>query len=174
MEKSINIKSFKNLTANSFTKVIFSKCFKYRYSFTREWDKNKKKILFILLNPSTASEIKNDATISRIETHSKNLEMGSFTVCNLFALREKNPLLLKKHKYPLGKENNNFIKINSLKADKIVCAWGNEGEYMNQSEKTKRLLLGMKQKAYVFGLTKKDNPKHPLYLSYQTSLIRWF
>ena len=165
------VKSFKK---NVYTEVIFSRCLKYRFSFKREWDKSKKKILYILLNPSTATELKNDPTITRIERHSKILKMGSFTVCNLFALREKNPKLLKKHKYPLGKENDSFIEKYSLEAEIIVCAWGNEGEYMNQSEKIKNLLLTMNHQAYVFGLTKKGNPKHPLYLSYKTSLTRWF
>ena len=38
---------------------------KYRYSLVREWDKEKPKVLFIGLNPSTADEKTDDPTIRR-------------------------------------------------------------------------------------------------------------
>ncbi len=38
---------------------------RYRYRLTREWDQEKPKVLFIGLNPSTADEIEDDATIRR-------------------------------------------------------------------------------------------------------------
>ena len=40
-------------------KALISDCGKYRYELHREWDKKKGKVLFIMLNPSTADGLKN-------------------------------------------------------------------------------------------------------------------
>ena len=39
-------------------KATISVCSKYRYELHREWDKDKGKVLFIMLNPSTADGMK--------------------------------------------------------------------------------------------------------------------
>ena len=39
------------------SKAIISDCSKYRYELHREWDKKKGKVLFIMLNPSTADHV---------------------------------------------------------------------------------------------------------------------
>ena len=38
----------------------------YRYQLSRIWDEEKPKILFIMLNPSTADEFVEDPTIRRV------------------------------------------------------------------------------------------------------------
>ena len=75
---------------------------------------------------------------------------------------------------PIGKKNEFFIKENSLIANKIICAWGNEGKYLNQAEKIKKMLNNQNKEIFIFGLTKKNEPTHPLYLSYNIKLKRWF
>ena len=45
--------------------AIISDCGKYRYELHREWDKKKKKVLFIMLNPSTADSDNDDLTTIR-------------------------------------------------------------------------------------------------------------
>ena len=40
--------------------AIISECGKYRYSLMREWNKNKGKVLFIMLNPSKADDKEDD------------------------------------------------------------------------------------------------------------------
>ena len=42
-----------------------SNCGNYRYSLTREWDDTKPKVLFVMLNPSTACDESNDLTTIR-------------------------------------------------------------------------------------------------------------
>ena len=44
------------------SKAIISDCSKYRYELHREWDKKKGKVLFIMLNPSTADHVEDDLT----------------------------------------------------------------------------------------------------------------
>ena len=42
------------------TNAIISKSGLYRYELHREWDKDKGKVLFIMLNPSTACGVSDD------------------------------------------------------------------------------------------------------------------
>lgn len=44
--------------------AIYSDCEKYRYSLTRIWDADGRKALFVMLNPSTATDAVNYALIS--------------------------------------------------------------------------------------------------------------
>lgn len=46
--------------------AYLSKDEKYRYFLSRIWDDSKKKLLFIMYNPSNANHKRNDHTISRI------------------------------------------------------------------------------------------------------------
>ena len=40
--------------------AIYSECERYRYSLTRVWDETGGKVHFVMLNPSTATEVQND------------------------------------------------------------------------------------------------------------------
>jgi hypothetical protein len=63
-----------------------------------------------MLNPSTADEIRNDATIERCERRARSLGFGSLIVWNLFAYRTVSPKILKSHPNPVGPENDDFIR----------------------------------------------------------------
>ena len=45
--------------------AVYSDWETYRYALTREWDAGGRKLMFVMLNPSTASELKNDPTVER-------------------------------------------------------------------------------------------------------------
>ena len=53
--------------------AIYSDCERYRYALTRVWDDTGKRALFVMLNPSTATEIQNDPTVERCERRSRAL-----------------------------------------------------------------------------------------------------
>ena len=90
--------------------AIISKCGKYRYSLVREWNKNKGKVLFIMLNPSTADDKEDDNTIIRCINFAKDWGYGGLMVGNHFAYRTTYPKELFKTKEPEGKENLKYIK----------------------------------------------------------------
>ena len=43
----------------------YSKCYTYRYSLKRIWQTDGPRVVFVMLNPSTATEIQNDPTVER-------------------------------------------------------------------------------------------------------------
>ena len=65
--------------------AVYSDCEKYRYSLTRTWDQSQEHVLFVMLNPSTATEVQNDPTVERCERRARTLGFGSFYVTNIFA-----------------------------------------------------------------------------------------
>ncbi len=159
---------------NVSSNAVYSPCKKYRYELTRQWSDNNKRMLFILLNPSTATERKNDPTVERCEKRARNLNYGAYRVCNIFSYRATNPLELRNSADPVGPDNISIL-IEGLKwANKVVCGWGNNGFHLRQGENVEKILRFNNIKTFHLGLTKKKCPKHPLYVSYEKSLESWF
>ncbi len=140
---------------------------RHRYTLTRVWNKNLPKVSFIGLNPSTATELKNDPTVTRMINFAKKWNYGSATILNLFAFRATFPEDLKKSSDPIGKENDFWIKQEITSSSKIIAAWGNHGKFLNRSSEVLRYL----REFYHFGLTKQNEPRHVLYLSSEAKLF---
>ena len=126
-----------------------------------------------MLNPSTATETKNDPTVARCEVRARSLGCGAYRVCNIFALRSTNPGELYQSDFPIGEENNEAIERGCDWADKIVCAWGNHGVLLDRGKEVELLMRGTRNQLLHLGLTKKNFPKHPLYISHTHPLIPW-
>ena len=106
--------------------AVISKCSKYRYSLSREWNKDKKKVLFIMLNPSKADDKIDDPTVKRCICFAKNWGFGGLMIGNLFAYRTTYPKELFKTKNPIGKDNLKFLKKMIKSSNLTICAWGNK------------------------------------------------
>lgn len=143
-----------------------SQCGQYRYKLWRIWDDSQKKVLFIMLNPSTADACNNDATITRCTNFVKDWGYGGFYVGNLYPFRSKNPSDLLKCVNPLGENNNSYLKEMALISDMIVCAWGNSATInkLNKKHPDYRPLENLNKPLYYLQLSNDGTPKHPLYL----------
>ncbi len=159
--------------AGTVSTALYSPCGIYRYALTREWDKSGKRLLFIMLNPSKATELKNDPTIERCERRARALGFGSFRACNLFAFRATDPRDLKKANDPIGPDNLSQLMEAARWADVILCAWGTHGAHMGLGPAMAALLRAEGFNLYHLGLSKDGHPKHPLYIGYATSPCRW-
>ena len=159
IEKKSNINDVRSVAK-------YSDCERYRYILTRVWNDNGERIMFIGLNPSTADEIKNDSTVTRMMNFSKKLGFGSITVCNLFAFRTTFPKYLKNEEDPIGIQNDELIKEEMNHVKFIVAAWGNHGKFLNRSTDVLKYLKDF----HHFGLTKLNEPRHVLYLSNNADL----
>ena len=155
--------SFINKTAS------FSSCRKYRYSLSRIWDKQKKFVLFIGLNPSTADEEVDDPTIRRCSGYAQKWGYGGFIMVNLFAYRATLPSNLKKIKYPVGRDNDKYIVKLSKKADITVAAWGNNGNLYRRDKQVLRLIPNL----MCLKVNKSGQPAHPLYLNKDLKLTKF-
>lgn len=147
--------------------ALYSDDEKHRYTLTRIWNPSLPKVSFIGLNPSTATELKNDPTVTRMINFAKKWNFGSLTVLNLFAYRATLPSDLKKSQNPIGKENDFWMKKEISSSEKIIAAWGNHGKFLNRSEEVLKFLKSFSH----FGFTKEGEPRHVLYLPSDARLI---
>ncbi len=134
----------------------------YRYLLWRYWNKDKPKIVFIGLNPSTADEETNDPTITRCENFALKWGYGGLWMLNIFAFRATDPRRLKTAPDPVGPGNDDWIIRIADKAKLIMIVWGSHGDYMDRGKIVIELLHGFD--LHYLGITKGGHPKHPLYL----------
>jgi len=113
------------------SRAVISKCDKYRYELHREWDVDKGKVLFIMLNPSTANGWENDLTTIRCMNFATKWGYGGIMIGNIYPFRAKRPKDLRKWlkaydgERPEAYEHNiSHIGGMASEADLIVCAWG--------------------------------------------------
>ncbi|OUD09521.1 hypothetical protein BVC71_06635 [Marivivens niveibacter] len=157
--------------------ATYSDCEKYRYLLTREWDATLPRALFVMLNPSTATEVQNDPTVERCERRARALGFGAFRVTNIFAWRDTDPKHMRAAKDPIGLYNDDAIRDSAMNwirdGDQIICAWGAHGDHLGRGHAVELLLRGTGRPLYSLGLTKAGHPKHPLYIGYDRQPELW-
>lgn len=163
-----------------------SECETYRYSLVRTWRASDRFCLWIMANPSTADGREDDATIRRCISFSERFGCGSLEVVNLFAYRTKSPEVLFKAwgngEPVIGPRNDEYISSAILRAHLIVCAWGacpvaGDFRYTVFWQRTQfvrdTVIAKNNGDASCLGLTKYNEPRHPLYMKADTELERW-
>lgn len=153
--------------------AVYSDCEAYRYDLTRVWDASGPKALFVMLNPSTATETQNDPTVERCERRARALGFGAFRVTNIFAYRATDPKVMRKVVDPIGPANDAAIANGAAWADRIICAWGSHGAHMNRGAAVEKLLRDLAKPLWHMGLTQAGQPKHPLYIGYDHQPEVW-
>ncbi|PTX02485.1 DUF1643 domain-containing protein [Pararhodobacter aggregans] len=153
--------------------AVYSPCEAYRYTLTRTWDPAGRKVLFVMLNPSTATEVQNDPTVERCERRARALGFGAFRVCNIFAYRATDPKVMRAQADPVGPGNDAAIADSALWADAVVCAWGTHGAHLNRGAAVEAVLRATGKPLSHLGLSKDGHPKHPLYIGYAHQPEAW-
>jgi len=153
--------------------AIYSDCENYRYSLTRVWDQRGKRVTFVMLNPSTATEVQNDPTVERCERRARTLGYGGFCVTNIFAWRDTDPKKMRAAADPIGPFNDQAILQACDWAHDIVASWGSHGAHLNRGVAVRRLLAEQTKPVLHLGLTAHGHPKHPLYIAYAQTPEPW-
>ena len=162
-----------HLKGDAASVAIYSDCERYRYSLTRVWDKAGSRVTFVMLNPSTATEVQNDPTVERCERRARALGHGAFCVTNIFAWRDTDPRKMRAAPEPIGPENDAAILAAADWSGNVVCAWGTHGEHLDRGPAVAALLKGSNAALSHLGLSKAGHPKHPLYIGYAVQPEPW-
>lgn len=154
--------------------AVISECGRYRYTLRRTWEHDKARVLFVMLNPSTADASIDDATIRSCIRLSTELGYGGFEVVNLFAFRATDPEELQTHQgcsmIGSGNENDEAILRSVARCDLVICAWGAHPAALRRAEHVYGVLRRDRPAVFCFGKTKSGAPKHPLYIKTGTPL----
>lgn len=151
--------------------AVLSPCRTFRYVLTRVWDTNLPRLLFVLINPATADEKKEDRTSKRVIGFAKRWGFGSVVIVNLFAIRSPYPVDIEKADAPIGPDNDKHILEQAQVADKIVCGWGRYGSHKGRDKSVLALLSGFE--LFALKITKEGHPWHPLYIPYSQELVKY-
>ena len=154
------------------SEAIYSDCETYRYLLTRTWGSGRR-ALFIMLNPSTATEVQNDPTVERCERRARALGFGGFRVANIFAFRATDPRVMRSAADPVGPGNDAAILQSLPWADQVICAWGNHGQHLDRGARIAAMLRASGVPLWHLGLTGSGQPRHPLYIGYGQAPERW-
>lgn len=143
----------------------------YRYLWGQVWPDGRDIVTWIMLNPSTADEHQDDATIRRCRDFSKRWGFSTMLIVNLFALRSSRPLALQRADDPVGPLNDLAIEEAAKSAALVVCAWGNHGWWLGRDQIVLDKLRDWGVEPHCLGLTASLRPKHPLRLARETELL---
>ncbi|KIN74753.1 DUF1643 domain containing protein [Sulfitobacter guttiformis KCTC 32187] len=153
--------------------AVYSDCEVFRYSLTRVWEARERRLVFVMLNPSTATEIQNDPTIHRCEQRTRRLGFGGFRAVNIFALRATDPRDMKAAENPIGPDNASALEDAAAWGDVIIAAWGVHGAHRDRGPSVAASLRANGHILHHLGLTKEGHPRHPLYLPYSAQPCVW-
>lgn len=137
----------------------------HRLMLCKIWDIEKPRVMFIGLNPSTANDDKDHATIRVVRNISKRHGYGGFYMMNLFTQITAFPEQL----IPNSDHTITDIHINGMAENckDIVFAWGNwKVGKQRGDEMIKRF-----PNALCLRRNKNGSPHHPLYLPKDIQLI---
>jgi hypothetical protein len=150
--------------------TIFSVSGDHRYTLARRWRPGPL-VLFVGLNPSTADDVRNDATVTRMTGFAQREGFGGLLLGNLYALRSTDPDALLTADEPVGPDNDEYRVRMSRRALMTVCCWGGHRAVAAREPHVVGLLE--RAGAFLFCLGKTQggqHPKHPVRLRGDTPL----
>jgi hypothetical protein len=150
----------------------------YRYDLERKWERViTRKVVWVMLNPSTADARFDDATIRKCVSFSQIWGFDGMAVVNLFAYRSTNPnVLANLHDkgHARGPENPGYIRshINDRETQLVVAAWGANVNKMGLPRyNIEAWCRAAKKPLRCLGTNKDGSPKHPGRIGYGTPLV---
>ncbi len=148
--------------------AIHSDCCNYRYFLSRIWNADDPVLMFIMLNPSKATVLKSDMTVTLCTNRAVTGEYGGICVLNIFAYMATDKRELRQVENPIGLRNDEIIRqqVGLIgERDKIVCAWGVDEIIKGRGNEVKGIL----RESTIFplyhlgqpDLPRENHPPHP-------------
>lgn len=145
--------------------ATISDCGLYRYGLHRWWDNGDgRRLIFVMLNPSTANAYDDDPTIRRCMGFARSLGFSGIGVFNLYAYRATKPADLWLADEPTGGQRNDDLlrEVGHMaKHQLVLAAWGANAKPDRVAQV--RAFPGWNY-VQCLGRTKSGAPRHPLYL----------
>ena len=170
----------------------FSECCQYRYTLRRVLRDGNWRVVWLMLNPSTADAFKLDPTVTRCVEWTRRWGADVCEVVNLFALRSPYPTDLfaqadanrERTWKALGADVVNDVHIREAcsEAKLVITAWGNHGDDRRLHWRGAYVLEllradGVKNLRHL-GRSQSGSPLHPLargksFIPYEREPVRW-
>jgi len=138
----------------------------YRWKLHRTVSDTPGRLLWVMLNPSTADATTDDPTIRRVVRFTRDNGFGQLCVVNLYAYRATDPDQLAHAPDPVGHLNRAAVISEVWRATAIVCAWGAHAA-ARRAELRHAIAWHAQQvdrPVFCLGVTANGAPRHPLYV----------
>lgn len=158
----------------------------WRYTLSRRvtsvLEAGEKTFTFIGVNPSTATDDVDDATVRKLIGFTRTQGFDAFYLVNIFARRSTDVHELTRLFWQgediVGADNMDCIRHHAKLAHIVVPCWGSRlklhVDLRHRLDFVTQELEKMKVPMGHFGRTKSGDPKHPLMLPYNTKLHGWY
>lgn len=160
--------------------AIISPCGLYRYRLDRfiSGEHGNGTTAVIMVNPSTANAVENDATIRKLIGFARENKWSRIIVGNLFAYRATDVRELGKAADPVGPDNDPILLDIIGSADRVIYAWGplhKQPKYLRHRwRQVDALVRTTVHEPLCIGKPAKcGHPKHPLMQPYRSELLPW-
>ncbi len=154
---------------NEKRRAVFSACRQYRYRLSQIWQPENPPLYWLMLNPSTADEVKNDPTVERCERRARMWGYGGSVVLNIFAYRATEPGDMRAQKDPVGPDNDDWIRKLASKSQQVdvVAGWGEHGAHLDRGAHVIDIFKQKKGRISALKINASGHPAHPLYIAYK-------
>jgi len=148
----------------------------YRYTLIRTWNPELPKMMWVMMNPSTADPMVDDPSVAKCQRLARAWGYGGILVGNTFAYRATDKKRLLEVTDPIGPENNKYLVEMAKEAALVLFAYGQPGHksLAPRGLEVARMLLAEAGIApHVLRLSKNGTPCHPLYLPESLRPVVW-
>lgn len=159
----------KNIDLNIPNGAIFSDDRRYRYALWRIQIPTKPVLGVVGLNPSKAGVANNDPTVVRLICRTSNIfaTFGGFILTNMHGLISTDPDILLNNPDAVGELNDYYIKQMVELTECQLCGWGSFKPVIYRAD----AVYSMLNNPVCLGVNADGQPKHPLYVSYETPMV---
>jgi hypothetical protein len=158
------------------SQAVYSPCRHYRYMLHRRWEHaSDRSIMFVMLNPSTATEDVDDPTVRKCRSYASRWGYNHLIIGNIMAYRATDPGMLRRVSDPIGPENHQHLRhaIGTYQP-MLICAWGSLPKRLMHAETAViALLREVAVTPYALRMNASGSPGHPLYLAMHTTPTAW-
>ena len=142
---------------------MFSDDGQHRLLLRKEWDKNKKTAMIIMINPNTADTLNCDLTTMLVINNLNELGFGCVNIVNLYSrIMSKLSLRFNSDDDLIDAETDSIIEQYASMSDAIIIAWGcvgnNSQRVRERQSELLELLKNHANKLYKIG----EKGFHPL------------
>lgn len=148
-------------------------CYRYRLDWT--WNEHGRTLLACMMNPSTATHLNGDRTLSWVYRWACANGFGKLIVVNADAYRCTDQKRLAEVEDPQGPLNLKHILCAATEADMICIGYGQPKvkAVREHGPSMVRWLRAAGHELHVWALSKDGTPKHPIYLPGSTEAMAW-
>jgi hypothetical protein len=152
---------------------VLSGCGLYRYALWRLWEPARPLWMMALLNPSTATEEEDDATITRCCVRARRGGAGGLVVVNAGAIRETDSDEACAAPDPIGPDNAAWVRALIPTCSLHIAGWGPKAARFGGDALMLDIFKESGVRLMALIRNRDGSPRHPLYIGYDVTPMPW-